>query len=440
MGQQYRLNADASSLAAVAFAVVLCLVQIKAVRHSAAQCCDWWIGWLCKRAAARQGGLETSPKDHICFSQGRKSKALTGQLELMNKTANHCAFRIQATAPQCFVVTPAKGMLEPNSKQAITLTLKSAETLKQAFSSKFLVQSVPAASPKDDLSLVSWSGDSTKGQVWQRTFTIQIQEPDNHPASLFVQPRDTLTFHCCNQHVLDSVLNISNDSSDDLNFRIQTTCRDMFKVTPARGRLAPGSTAEVKVVPLTSNDLVRASFLIQAVVGSSQQEETLTAEHWSSLCKTAIWEHRLQLAVKQRIPDSPVDVQVRLLDSSRRPSAGDEIPPQSALYDLVAHAGKVMSMDMVHPAMLHLEPDDSITFEEGQSSATLQVRNKSRKYIAFKMMCTSPSNFVLSPAKETLAPASQLLIKISSTGKLADDITHQFMLRSIVAPDRKSVV
>lgn len=81
-------------------------------------------------------------------------KSISSSFELINKTDNHVAFKVKTTNPRKYTVRPNSGIVLPQSRSNVTVTMQPQTELPPDMQckDKFLVQSVitnPGSTPKD---------------------------------------------------------------------------------------------------------------------------------------------------------------------------------------------------------------------------------------------------------------------------------------------------
>eukprot|EP00931_Biecheleriopsis_adriatica_P115878 TRINITY_DN91629_c0_g1_i1.p1 TRINITY_DN91629_c0_g1~~TRINITY_DN91629_c0_g1_i1.p1 ORF type:complete len:538 (-),score=104.98 TRINITY_DN91629_c0_g1_i1:19-1530(-) len=466
------------TMSAVALAVLICVAQIPLVRNHCVSSLRWWKDWMAgrKEHISNVLRLRTDPSDSLFFFMDRSSNLRKASLKLMNPLNEQIAFRLKTSAPGAFAVKPAKGTLEPGGEETVWVTMKSGQSLSEVSTKSFLVQAVKAPEEAEALE----SEELWQGRRWQERRSIVIDESDEHPAYLLVSPvRGKLCFEQCNKVVQQSRIKLSNDSKHRIAFRIQVTQRGIFQVTPANGILLPESHIEVCITPQPShsaNSMATQSFLIQAAVAAG--EEPFTLDKLSKLPKAELWQRRLDVEVKERVAKNPVDVHLTPYKSLRNswsrsliqksnfdeedsvavvcavfgaelglPASyvrliveGKELQQKELLRELGVNSEKPLLVDMLHPAFLHLEPNDGLTFSlgsDGNFCAEMLAKNDSSVQVAFRMMSTAPALFGLKPSKGVLPPGSSQKIEIvyfpAENKENKNDISLQrFQIRSIV--------
>eukprot|EP00933_Yihiella_yeosuensis_P023901 TRINITY_DN1855_c0_g4_i1.p1 TRINITY_DN1855_c0_g4~~TRINITY_DN1855_c0_g4_i1.p1 ORF type:complete len:290 (-),score=30.22 TRINITY_DN1855_c0_g4_i1:181-1050(-) len=257
-------------------------------------------------------------------------------------------------------------------------------------------------------------------------------------------------------------------------FRIRTKIPDMFLVTPARGVVEPNTLQEVCIRPIVfhSHEMTTTDFLFQSAIVASA--ESFQFDQWSKFTKEDVWEKKLLVGFHDRTCENPIRVHLRVLeflhekwlngrvvrvvldlgDPLQLPKVilaaelgvpvadvrfaieGKEQSDDTASLRELCKIGNDLELNMVHKAFVELHPLNEIKVvknSETQAKGTLTLTNKSSNRIAFRIMCTSPSSYSVSPSVGSLEPNSVGQVQITLKDLSCTDLgQHRFSIRTVV--------
>ncbi|CDW85432.1 vesicle-associated protein 1-3-like [Stylonychia lemnae] len=87
--------------------------------------------------------------------------------------------------------------------------------------------------------------------------------------------------------------------------------------------------------------------------------------------------------------------------------------------------------------MVYLNPPNAVIFreakEDGKSASQIEINNKSKDYIMFKVKTTEPNNYIVRPNQGVIEPDKQTIVKIICQVNLAQSIlTDKFLVQLAV--------
>jgi outer membrane murein-binding lipoprotein Lpp len=118
---------------------------------------------------------------------------------------------------------------------------------------------------------------------------------------LSVSPSETLVFSkMSNANTPSETLKLTNDSQENVAFKVKTTAPKSYMVRPSFGTLRPQETQEVQII-LVSTDAMSVSehrFLVQAVPSISSTE-AISKDQWKAFSPDMIQSTKLNVRVEE---------------------------------------------------------------------------------------------------------------------------------------------